>query len=75
MAAEKSSTKDRTRTAPARRSAASNTSSLPTMVPLCVCAAAFPAGLRPALSTTTGLALAAERSALMKRRALEMPSI
>jgi hypothetical protein len=32
-------------------------------------------GLRPALSTTTGLALAAERSALMKRRALEMPSM
>ena len=45
------------------------------MVPLCVWAASLPAGLRPALSTTTGLALAAERSALMKRRALEMPSM
>ena len=44
------------------------------MVPLWVCAASLPAGLRPALSTTTGLALAAERSALMKRRAFEMPS-
>ena len=74
MAAENSSTNERTRTAPARRSAASNTSSLPTMAPLWVCAASLPAGLRPALSTTTGLALAAERSALMKRRALEMPS-
>jgi hypothetical protein len=29
---------------------------------------------RPAFSTTTGLAIAAERSALMKRRALAMPS-
>ena len=74
FAAENSSTKERTRTAPARRSAASNTSSLPTMAPLCVCAALLPAGRRPAFNTTTGLALAAERSALMKLRALEMPS-
>ena len=75
MAAENSSTKERTRTAPARRSTASNTSSLPTMAPEWVCAAALPAGLRPALSTTTGLTLAAARSALVKRRALEMPSM
>ncbi len=74
LAAENSSTNDRTRTAPARRKAASKTSSLPTMAPLCVCAASLPAGLRPDLSTTTGLAMAAERSALMKWRALEMPS-
>src|SRR5450759_4716059 len=44
------------------------------MAPECVRAARLPAGLRPALSTTTGLALAAARSALMKRRALVMPS-
>jgi len=74
LAAENSSTKERTRTAPARRNAASNTSSLPTMAALCVCAASLPAGLRPALSTTTGLACEAERSALMKRRASAMPS-
>ncbi len=74
MAAENSSTNERTRTAPARRSAASNTSSEPTVAALCVCAASLPACLRPALSTTTGLAMAAERSALMKRRALPMPS-
>ena len=53
---------------------ASNTSSLPTVAALCVCAASLPACLRPTLSTTTGLAMAAERSALMKRRALPMPS-
>ena len=75
MEAENSSTKERTRTAPARRRAASNTSSLPTIAPLCVCAARLPAVLRPALSTITGLALAAARSALMKRRALAMPSM
>jgi hypothetical protein len=74
LAAENSSTIERTRTAPARRSAASKTSSLPTIAPQWVCAAALPAGRRPAFSTTTGLAWAAERSALMKLRALEMPS-
>ena len=74
MAAENKATKERTRTAPARRRAASNTSSLPTMLPECVRAARLPAALRPALSTTTGLTLAAARSALMKRRALLMPS-
>lgn len=74
MAAENSATNERTRTAPARRKAASNTSSLPTMAPEWVRAALLPAVLRPALSTTTGLALAAARSALMKRRELEMPS-
>ena len=62
------------RTAPPRRSAASNTSSLPTMAAECVRAATLPACLRPALSTTTGLAMAAARSALMKLRAFLMPS-
>ena len=41
----------------------------------CVSAARFAAALRPALRTTTGLALAAARSALMKRRAWVMPSM
>jgi len=44
------------------------------MVPEWVSAAVEPAGMRPALSTMTGLTLAAARNALMKRRALRMPS-
>jgi hypothetical protein len=75
LAAENSSTKERTRTAPARRSAASNTSSLPTMAPLCVCAAALPSARRPDLQHHHRLGCAAVRSALMKRRALAMPSM
>ena len=63
-----------TRTAPARLRAASNTSSLPTMAREWVSAALEPPGWRPAFSTNTGLVLAAARSALMKRRALRMPS-
>ena len=45
------------------------------MAPLCVCAAALPSARRPDFSTTTGLEYAAVRSALMKRRALAMPSM
>ncbi|CFP51601.1 Uncharacterised protein [Bordetella pertussis] len=50
-------------TAPARRSAASNTASAPL------------ASARPALSTMTGLTLAAARSALMNSRAGPTSSI
>ena len=75
MAAENSWVNTRTRTAPARRSAASNTSSLPTIEAEWVSAARLPAGLRPDFITTTGLACAAARSALMNRRALWMPSM
>ena len=41
----------------------------------CVSATLRPAGWRPAFITTTGLACAAARSALTKRRALRMPSM
>jgi hypothetical protein len=75
LAAENSCVKARTRTTPARRRAASNTSSEPTMAAEWVSAAWEPAGLRPAFITTTGLIEAAARSALMKRRALRMPSM
>ena len=75
MAAENSCVKARTRTTPARRNAASNTSSEPTMLAEWVSAALEPAGWRPAFITTTGLANAAARSALMKRRASWMPSM
>ena len=74
LAAENNSTKDLTRTAPARRKAASKTSSLPTIAPLCVWAARFPAALRPAFNTTTGFARAADLNALINPRAFEMPS-
>ena len=75
MAAENSCVNERTRTTPARRSAASKTSSDPTIEAECVSAAVEPAGWRPAFITTTGLAKAAARSALMKRRASWMPSM
>ncbi len=56
LAAENSCVNARTRTTPARRSTVSNTSSAPTMAAEWVSAARDPAGLRPAFSTTTGLA-------------------
>ena len=72
--AENNSLNERMRTAPPRRIAASNTASRPTKAPECVMAAWLPPLLRPALRTTTGLLLAAARSALMNWRALGMPS-
>ena len=59
---------------PPRATRESNTSSLPTMTPLWVCAASLPAGLRPALSTTTGFHWPQSAGRSAKRRALEMPS-
>ena len=57
------------RSTPARRIAASKTSSPPTSEPVWNARLASISAARPAFMTTTGFTLAAARSALMKRRA------
>ena len=57
------------RSTPARRMAASNTSSAPTSAPVWKAESAGRGAWRPAFITTTGLTRAAARSALMNRRA------
>jgi len=64
-----------TRTTPARFTTASNTSSRPTMAPVCDTAAREPAGWRPTFIRITGLTRAAARRAETKRRALLTPSM
>ena len=64
-----------TRTTPARRTAASKASSEPTSEAVCDMAALEPAGWRPTLTRITGLMRAAARMALMKLRALRIPSM
>ncbi|MDO9041199.1 MAG: hypothetical protein Q7U64_02505 [Desulfocapsaceae bacterium] len=64
-----------TRTTPARRMAASKTSSAPTSDAVWVRAAFDPELWRPTLTRITGLMRAAARMALMKLRGLRMPSM
>ncbi|KAF5039240.1 hypothetical protein DSECCO2_546000 [anaerobic digester metagenome] len=64
-----------TRSMPARRKAASYTSSAPSSMPECAAAADAAASDRPALMTSTGLLRASARAADMKRRALSMVSM
>ena len=63
------------RTAPARSSAASNTSSAPARDPVWASAARAPGAWRPAFTTTTGFIRAAARKPLMKPRASATPSM
>ncbi len=64
-----------TRTTPARLTAASNTSSVPTMAPVCETAARDPAGCRPTFITMTGFTRAAARKPERNRRASRIPSM
>ena len=64
-----------TRTAPARRIAASKTSSRPTLAPVWETTARLPTSLRPDLITMTGLMRAAIRRPLIKERASATPSM
>ena len=68
-AAANISASPRTRRMPARRSAASRTSSEPESAPVCVAAARAAAAERPALSATTGFSRAAARAADRNLRA------
>ena len=73
-AAVYSSEKSRMRSTPARRIAASNTSSSPTSAPVWKAMSVGPRLWRPVFITTTGFTRAAARNALMKRRAPSTPS-
>ena len=69
LAALNSCDRSRIRSTPARRIAASNTSSPPTSEPVWNAMLPRDSSARPAFITTTGLTRAAARNALMKRRA------
>ena len=75
LAALNNCVKLRMRSTPARRIAASNTSSPPTSEPVWKARLPRASSERPAFITTTGLTRAAARSALMKRRACCTPSM
>ena len=74
-AALKRSFSSRTRNKPARRNAASKAASAPAKAPVCESAALAPVALRPALTTMTGLDLAARRAADMNFGACVSDSI
>lgn len=73
-AASNSASSVSTRSMPARRKAASSTTSEPASAPVCEAAARAPEEARPALTTMTGLLRAAWRAADMNLRAALMDS-
>jgi hypothetical protein len=74
-AASNKSPRDTTRSRPARRMAASKTSSPPASAPVCEAAALAPSGALPAFTNTTGLLRAAARAADMNLRAAPTDSM